>query len=86
MRLDIYRRSEQGGRYSYLAVPASRRIPEEANAIDWESMHQGVDFKETDDALNDYLIDNPTEQINAKGYAITSVKRLGMPGYSDAAQ
>lgn len=85
MRLDIYRRAEQGGRYSYLAVPATRRIPEEANAIDWETMQRGVDFDDAEDALNEYLIENPTEQINTKGYAITSVKRLGVRGYSDFA-
>ena len=80
MRLDIYRRPEQGGRYSYLAVPATRRIPEEANAIDWEAMRLGVDFQETEDALTEYLIENHTEQISDKGYAITSVKKLGLSG------
>ncbi len=80
MRLDIYRRKENGGRYSYLAVPATRRIPEEANAIDWEKMHDGVEFDETDDGLGQFMIDKPSEQIRSKGYAITSVRRLGVPG------
>ena len=84
MRLDIYRRKENGGRYSYLAVPATRRIPEEANAIDWEKMHDGVDFDESDTALDQFLIDNPEEQIRAKGYAITSMQKLGMPGSNRA--
>ena len=80
MRLGIYRRKENGGRYSYLAVPATRRIPEEANAIDWEKMHDGVEFDETDDGLGQFMIDKPSEQIRSKGYAITSVRRLGIPG------
>jgi hypothetical protein len=80
MRLDIYRRKENGGRYSYLAVPATRRIPEEANAIDWEKMHDGVDFEETEEALDQFLIEKPNEQIRSKGYAITSVRNLGVPG------
>lgn len=78
MRLDIYRRKENGGKYSYLAVPATRRIPEEANAIDWEKMPDGVDFDESAEALGEYLIDKPAEQIRAKGYAITSVQKLGL--------
>lgn len=78
MRLDIYRRPEQGGRYSYLAVPEGKNIPEEANAVDWESAQRGVSFNEdTDDRLAEYLIDNPAEQITSKGYAITSVRELG---------
>jgi hypothetical protein len=84
MRLDIYRRPENGGRYSYLAVPATRPIPEEANAIDWETMRLGVDFQETEDALTEYLIEKHTEQISAKGYAITSVKRLAESGRSSS--
>ena len=80
MRLDIYRRKENGGRYSYLAVPATRRIPEEANAIDWEKMHDGVDFEESEEALDQFLIDKAGEQIQSKGYAITSVRNLGVPG------
>ncbi|MDB5798295.1 MAG: hypothetical protein JWP36_2197 [Paucimonas sp.] len=80
MRLDIYRRPEQGGRYSYLAVPATRRIPEEANAIDWEKMHDSVDFADSDAALGEFLIDDPDEQIRSKGYAITSVRKLGLMG------
>jgi hypothetical protein len=80
MRLDIYRRKENGGRFSYLAVPATRRIPEEANAIDWEKLPEGVDFDESEQSLGQYLIDQPFQQIRDKGYAITSVRKLGMPG------
>lgn len=81
MRLDIYRRRENGNRYSYLAVPSTRRIPEEANAIDWEKFEEG-DFDDSEEALNQYLIERPADQIREKGYAITSMQRLGMPGSS----
>jgi hypothetical protein len=36
MRLDIYRRAESDGKFSYLAVPETRNIPEEATNTDWE--------------------------------------------------
>ena len=35
MRLDIYRRPDTDGSFSYLAVPESRNIPEEATNTDW---------------------------------------------------
>src|SRR5690606_13038469 len=36
MRLDIYRRPEPEGRFSYLAVPEGKPIPQEAINTDWE--------------------------------------------------
>ncbi len=76
MRLDIYKRPENGGRYSYLAVPEGNQIPEEAINIDWEAAERSVDFDENEDKLTEFLIEDPVEQISSKGYAITSVKNL----------
>ena len=76
MRLDIYKRPENDGKYSYLAVPEGQMIPEEATSIEWEAEKRSMDFNENDNALEEFAIDNPLEQINAKGYAITSVKNL----------
>ncbi|MDB5765117.1 MAG: hypothetical protein JWQ21_4112 [Herminiimonas sp.] len=76
MRLDIYRRPENGGHYSYLAVPEGRQIPEEATNVDWETAERSIDFDENDDLLPEFAIEDPVEQISAKGYAITSVKNL----------
>lgn len=76
MRLDIYRRSEQAGRFSYLAVPEGKTIPEEAVSTDWEQAERGVPLEDDDTALPQFAIDAPFEQISAKGYAITSVKNL----------
>ena len=76
MRLDIYRRPEHAGRFSYLAVPEGKGIPEEAINTDWEQAERGVALDDDDTALPQFAIDAPLEQINAKGYAITSVKHL----------
>ena len=76
MRLDIYRRPENGGKYSYLAVPEGKMIPEEATSIEWEATERGLAFNEDENRLADFEIDDPMEQITAKGYAITSVKKL----------
>lgn len=76
MRLDIYKRPENGGQYSYLAVPEGKEIPQEATNIDWEAAKRSVDFDENDDNLSEFFIEDPLQQINSKGYAITSVKNL----------
>ena len=79
MRLDIYKRPENGGQYSYLAVPEGKEIPQEATNVDWETAERSIDFDEDQDKLPVFSIDDPLQQINAKGYAITSVKTLTAP-------
>jgi hypothetical protein len=73
MRLDIYRRAEHGGKYSYLAVPEARNIPEEATNTDWEVEARAYECDDNADTLPDYHIDNVTGQIAEKGYAVTSL-------------
>ena len=74
MRLDIYRRPENDGKLSYLAVPEARNIPEEATNTDWEIEVRAIEVPDDADQLADYDIDNVASQINEKGYAITSVQ------------
>jgi hypothetical protein len=71
MRLDIYRRAEHDGKFSYLAVPETKNIPEEATNIDWEVEARAVEVDDNAEELADYKIDNLTGQLNEKGYAIT---------------
>lgn len=77
MRVDIYRRPEMGGQFSYLAVPEGNVIPDEATSIDWEAAERSMDLDDSAERLPQFLIDDPIEQISSKGYAITSVKTLG---------
>lgn len=76
MRVDIYRRAENAGHFSYLAVPEGKMIPGEVVNTDWEISDRGVDVDDGATQLADFAIDAPLEQINAKGYAITSVRNL----------
>jgi hypothetical protein len=76
MRLDIYRRPETGGYYSYLAVPEGKMLPDEVTNVDWETAERSVDINDGDDQITQFAIEYPFEQISAKGYAITSVKNL----------
>lgn len=76
MRLDLYRRPEAGGKYSYLAVLEGKPIPEEAINTDWQILALGMDVSDEEDAMPDYAIERPFQQIGSKGYAITSMKLL----------
>jgi len=73
MRLDIYRRAEHGGKFSYLAVPQDRIIPNEATNTDWEVEARAVEVADEADQLPDYDIKHLTEQITEKGYAVTAL-------------
>ena len=76
MRLDLYRRPEAGGKYSYLAVLEGKPIPDEATNTDWQILAQGLDVSDEEDAMPDYAIEQPFQQIGSKGYAITSLRLL----------
>jgi rRNA maturation endonuclease Nob1 len=73
MRLDIYRRAEQDGKFSYLAVPETRNIPEEATNTDWEVEARAVEVDDDAQQIDDYHIQNLSGQLAEKGYAVTSV-------------
>lgn len=76
MRVDIYRRAEHAGHFSYLAVPEGKVIPGEVINTDWELIDRGMDVDDGAKHLDGYAIDAPFEQIAAKGYAITSIKQI----------
>jgi|GEM_PF-198343 len=80
MRVDIYRRPESAGRFTYLAVPEGRRIPDEAVAVDWEADQRGINIDDDVESVPEFAIDDPIAQINAKGYAITSIRNLDQTG------
>ncbi|WP_296949625.1 DUF6139 family protein [uncultured Massilia sp.] len=72
MRLDIYRRAEHDGKFSYLAVPETRNIPEEATNTDWEVEARAVEVDDHAERIEDYAIENLGGQLSEKGYAVTS--------------
>jgi hypothetical protein len=74
MRLDIYRRAENDGKFSYLAVPETRNIPEEATNTDWLEEAKAVEVDDNAAHLEDYSIDRVSEQIAEKGYAVSALQ------------
>ncbi|MES2015586.1 MAG: DUF6139 family protein [Pseudomonadota bacterium] len=73
MRLDIYRRAESGGKFSYLAVPEERNIPNEATNTDWEVEARALEVADEANRIADYDIEHLNEQIAEKGYAVTAL-------------
>jgi hypothetical protein len=74
MRLDIYRRADTDGKLSYLAVPESRNIPEEATNTDWEIEARAYEVDDDANQVSEYDLENVSSQIGEKGYAITSIQ------------
>jgi hypothetical protein len=66
MRLDIYRRAEQDGKFSYLAVPETRNIPEEATNTDWEVEARAFEVDDDAQQIEDYDIQNLNSQLAEK--------------------
>lgn len=71
MKVDVYKRPEREGMYSYLAVPEGRPIPEEATNIDWETAENSIDLDEDNEPVLGLSAEDALSQISAKGYAIS---------------
>ncbi|TFV91581.1 hypothetical protein E4K72_20445 [Oxalobacteraceae bacterium OM1] len=76
MKVDVYKRPEAGGKFSYLAVPEGRPIPEEATNTDWETASHNVDLDDDHTPVDDLPSQDALRQIDAKGYAISSVNKV----------
>jgi hypothetical protein len=75
MKVDVYKRPQPQGSFSYLAVPNGEPIPDEATNVDWETVSNDFDLDHDQEALSSMAIDNPQGQIAAKGYAISSLPK-----------
>jgi hypothetical protein len=73
MRVDIYRRAELPGKFSYLAVPEQKLIPNEVVNTDWQVEATAVEVDERADNVQPYAIEHVAAQIADKGYAVTAL-------------
>ncbi|MBC7500650.1 MAG: hypothetical protein H7315_09140 [Herminiimonas sp.] len=74
MKVDLYKRPETAGKFSYLAVPEGKPIPEEATNLEWEKVDQIVDFEGIKEPVHGLKPDDVLQQISDKGYAISHLK------------
>lgn len=74
MKVDLYKRPENDGKYSYLAVPEGKPIPEEATNLEWERVDQTIEFEASREPVHGLHPDDALEQIRDKGYAISHLK------------
>ena len=73
MKVDVYKRPEHAGIYSYPAVPEGKPIPAEATNIDWETAEHNIDLDPNNEPVLGLTADDALRQISDKGYAISSV-------------
>lgn len=73
MRVDIFRRTESDGRLTHLVVPQGKVLPQEVTDYEWHDEARGVDLDESAAHWPQYGIAQPGPQLQAKGYAITSL-------------
>lgn len=74
MKVDVYKRPEHEGLYTYLAVPEGRPIPQEATNTDWETAENNVDLDQDNEPVLGLTADDAMQQISNKGYAISSIQ------------
>lgn len=70
MIVDLYRRAENGNKYSYLAVPTGKLLPEEVTSTDWQVHSRQLDLEETV-RIPSLRVEDVLKQIDEKRYAIT---------------
>lgn len=74
MRVDIYKRLEDGNRISYLAVPHGNPLPQEVTNTDWLADERDIDLGQDTAPLFHLTPDDALAQIKEKGYAITHLR------------
>ena len=70
MIVDLYRRTESGNKYSYLAVPTGKLLPGEVTGTDWQVHSRQWDLEQAA-IIPSLLADDVVRQIDEKRYAIT---------------
>ena len=76
MRVDIFKREEEDGGFSYLIVPEGKNIPGEATNVDWILEAHGIDIDPEKENLDALYITCPGKQLHSKGYAISHLPEM----------
>ena len=71
MKVDVYKRPDTDGLFSYLVLPHQRAMPEEVTNTDWVIHERNVDFERDGKRHFTLHAEDAFLQIGEKGYAIT---------------
>ena len=71
MKVDVYKRPDGEGLFSYLVLPHEKALPEEVTNTDWQIHEQNVDFERDGKRHFTLEAEDAFMQIGEKGYAIT---------------
>ncbi|TWC71816.1 DUF6139 family protein [Herbaspirillum sp. SJZ099] len=71
MKVDVYKRPDSDGLFSYLLIPHQKPLPQEVTNTDWQMHERGADVEQ--DGRRHFTLqpDDAFVQISQKGYAIT---------------
>ncbi|MAF03721.1 DUF6139 family protein [Herbaspirillum huttiense] len=80
MKVDVYKRPDGDGLFSYLVLPHEKPMPEEVTNTDWQLHEQNVDFER--DGKRHFTLEpeDAFMQIGEKGYAITHLDQRSGDG------
>jgi len=71
MKVDVYKRPDGEGLFSYLLIPHAKPLPGEVTNTDWQMHERDVDFERDGSRHFTLQPEDAFVQIGEKGYAIT---------------
>lgn len=80
MKVDVYKRPDGEGLFSYLVLPHAKPLPEEVTNTDWQLHEQNVDFERDGKRHFTLEAEDAFMQIGEKGYAITHLDQRSGDG------
>ncbi|EIJ47898.1 hypothetical protein GWL_21390 [Herbaspirillum sp. GW103] len=80
MKVDVYKRPDGGGLFSYLVLPHEEALPPEVTNTDWQLHEQNVDFERDGKRHFTLEAEDAFMQIGEKGYAITHLNQRSGDG------
>ncbi|MCP1573081.1 hypothetical protein RB25_11065 [Herbaspirillum rubrisubalbicans] len=80
MKVDVYKRPDGDGLFSYLVLPHEEALPDEVTNTDWQIHEQNVDFERDGKRHFTLEAEDAFMQIGEKGYAITHLNERSEDG------
>ncbi|NUU01732.1 hypothetical protein HNO84_08980 [Herbaspirillum robiniae] len=80
MKVDVYKRPDSDGLFSYLVIPHEKPLPQEVTNTDWQMHEQDVNFERDGKRHFTLQAEDAYKQIGEKGYAITHINERARDG------